>query len=308
MSKVNKKLNTLPLVSVVMPNYNNKDYLPLAVESILNQTYSNLELIIVDGHSTDGSIEIIESYISKDKRVKLIYDNGKGVGAATIIGCNEAKGEFIARMDSDDISNLDRIEREVSFLMANPEYVLVASAMEYIDEDGNYIGRDFTLTNEKVIKKVIKKRNVINQPMAMFRMDAYKKSGGYVPLIFVEDRVFWCRLSKYGKIKNFSFTLGKYRILGNSLCHTYNPYENVLLELRNKMVADNDILPSDVELYNSICIYSKKYRKTIQNLGKNRKKSREEIVYSFIKPFVGNKNAEYIISCLLNLRFNFIYD
>lgn len=292
-----------PLVSVVMPNFNNNRFLAESIDSILNQTYDNLELIIVDGHSTDGSIDIIQSYVEKDPRVNLIFDNGEGVGAATNIGCRAAKGEFIARMDSDDVSFLDRIEIEATFLTRNSDFVLVSSAAEYIDEEGNHIGRSFPITSEKAIKRFLLTANCINQPMAMFRREAYEKVGGYPPLIFVEDRVFWCKLAKCGRIKNLSKPLGKYRILNDSLGHTYNPYDRLLQEFRNKMVQDDEILNSDIELYNSICNYSKQFRIPSTVTGEYGGKSRQEKLYDCLKIIVGSHYSEEIV-CRLN---SFLY-
>lgn len=292
-----------PLVSVVMPNYNNIAYLAQAVDSILGQTYTNIELIIVDGHSTDGCVEIINDYIAKDERVKLVYDNGGGVGAASIIGCKEAKGDFIARMDSDDISYPFRIEKEVMFLSQNPEYVLVSSAADIIDENGSVLGRTFPCTDDALIQKSLKRMNVISQPMAMFRRNSYEEVGGYLPLIYIEDRMLWYKLSAVGKIKNLSCVLGQYRVLGNSLSHAINPYEKVLHAIRNKMCDDKVILQSDIELYNSICIYSKEFRVKADNKAKSNRKSKDMQLFDFLKIIFGPETSEKLVCRLINRRY-----
>lgn len=292
-----------PLVSVVMPNYNNITYLPQAVDSILNQTYKDLELIIVDGHSSDGCIDMITEYQKKDERVKLVYDNGGGVGEASIIGCSKARGKYIARMDSDDISFSNRIEKEVTFLSQNPDYVLVSSAMDVIDENGSVLGRTFPCTDESLIKKSLKRMNVISQPMAMFRRDAYEMVGGYLPLIYIEDRMLWYKLSAVGKIKNFSCVLGQYRVLVNSLSHAINPYEKVLHALRNKMCDDREILQSDIELYNNICRYSKQFRVKAESNTKSNRKSKDILLFDFLKKLLGQETAEKFVCSLINQRY-----
>ena len=107
---------TKDLISVVMSNYNTEEsYLRASIESILNQTYENFEFIIVDDCSTDNSIDVIESY--SDKRIKLIKNKeNMGLTKSLNVAIKEAKGEFIARMDADDISLPQRFEKQVEFL------------------------------------------------------------------------------------------------------------------------------------------------------------------------------------------------
>ena len=89
-----------PLISVVMPTYNCEKYIHEAIDSILNQTYKNFEFIIVDGHSTDGTAKLLEQYAQRDKRIIVVPDEGKGIGAALKLGCSLAQGKYIARISS----------------------------------------------------------------------------------------------------------------------------------------------------------------------------------------------------------------
>ena len=103
-----------PLVSVVMPVYNREMYVGAAIESILGQTFTDFELIIVDDGSTDQSVAIIQGY--RDPRIRLIrFSQNKGVSAARNVGNHEARGEFIAVMDSDDIALPKRLEKQLAF-------------------------------------------------------------------------------------------------------------------------------------------------------------------------------------------------
>lgn len=129
------KISKSPVISVVMPVYNSEKYLRESIESILNQIFNNFEFIIVDDCSTDNSLEIIKSY--KDKRIKLIK-NKKNLGTVKSrnIGLKEAQGDYIAIMDSDDISLVHRLNTQVNYLMGHPKIYLVGSSAIFIDEDG----------------------------------------------------------------------------------------------------------------------------------------------------------------------------
>ncbi len=113
---------TAPMISVVMPVYNAEKYITEAVESILNQTYSDFEFIIVDDCSTDNSYEILQSYAANDARIRLFKNDVNSKLPKTLnFGISQAKGKYIARMDADDISLPERFAKQVAFMDANPE-------------------------------------------------------------------------------------------------------------------------------------------------------------------------------------------
>lgn len=211
------------LISVVMPTYNCEKYIHEAIDSILNQTYKNFEFIIVDGHSNDGTEIILEDYKQKDQRVKIIYDNGKGIGAALRLGCENANGDYIARMDSDDISLPQRLENEMKVMLSDDNNILVSCASIYIDGSGNNIGYGFPYTSRRMLK-----RNVtsILHPGVLMRKDAYVKAGGYQSLLRAEDFLLWSRMIKYGKFSIVKYPLVKYRLLPNSLTNSMSDFFN----------------------------------------------------------------------------------
>ena len=120
------------LVSVIMSNYNtDEEYLRVAIESVLNQTYDNFEFIIVDDCSTNNSVGVIESY--SDKRIKLIKNKeNMGLTKSLNVALKVARGEYIARMDADDICLPQRFEKQVLFLSQNPEYIVCGTAAEFV--------------------------------------------------------------------------------------------------------------------------------------------------------------------------------
>lgn len=210
-------MNIAPLVSVIMPSYNSKKYIKKAIDSVLEQTYSNFELIIVDGNSTDGTLDILDEYKKKDRRIKVIQDEGRGIGAALQLGCQIASGKFIARMDSDDIAINTRFEKQLKIFHSIPNLILVASPVIYINEDDSIIGYSFPYTNKRIIQEKV---YLIAHPTVMMKKDAYVKAGGYQPLLRAEDYFLWNRMRLMGEFYIFKEPLIKYRLLQDSLSHT----------------------------------------------------------------------------------------
>ena len=290
------------LISVVLSTYNDERYIGDAIKSILNQTYSNFEFIIWNDGSTDGTEKIVKSF--KDDRIRYFYHENTGLGEALRLACAEAKGEYIARMDSDDISLPERFATEVAFLDNHPEYVLVSSAVYDIDENGKLLGRVFPCSDDRVLKGVLSyPASMISHPMVMMRRDAYERAGGYIPIRKSQDMLFWSRIAKQGKFYNIPTPLGKYRILPTSLDHAYNPYTPILRAFLRKMIGDEIILDSDVDTFNSLFQYSKQHiEKTDSNMV-IWKKTWEEKIFSCICPLLGVRLAQDTIVGIKNLYY-----
>ena len=128
----------MPAVSVVMPVYNGEKYVAEAIESILAQTFTDFEFIIVDDGSRDRSPEIISDYERRDDRIRfLAFEQNKGRAAAKNLGIEAATGQYIAGMDSDDVSLPQRLEKQVDFLRANPDIGVVGACAPLTDENLN---------------------------------------------------------------------------------------------------------------------------------------------------------------------------
>ena len=132
-------MSIIPLVSVVMTTYNRADVLGSAVDSILNQTYDNFELVIVDDGCTDGTSQILKKYIAKDKRIFLLKQNNQGLAAARNAGVKKAQGKYIAFMDDDDISAPNRLEKQIAFLEKYPDYSACICGIQFINLNGEFI-------------------------------------------------------------------------------------------------------------------------------------------------------------------------
>jgi len=132
-----------PRVSVVMPVYNGMPYLPGALDSILRQTFHNFEFIVIDDGSTDDTAEVLAACAARDRRLRVLtMAQNRGIIAALNSGLEAACGEFIARMDADDVALPERLERQVAFLDAHADHVVVGSSCSFIDTVGRVTFRD----------------------------------------------------------------------------------------------------------------------------------------------------------------------
>ena len=205
---------SIPLVSVIMPVYNAERYLSEAVESILSQTFADFELITIEDCSTDGSRAILKSFAEKDKRV-LVLENESNLGVTPTLnrGLANAHGELIARMDADDISLPERLEKQVAFLEANPEVGLVSGDALAIDAQGSTVPEAFALIREPgYIKWLLHFTCPITHPAVMGRKEFFEQAGGYDPeILYAEDYDLWQRMSQFARLSNLPDVLIKKR-------------------------------------------------------------------------------------------------
>ena len=167
----------MPKISVIMGVFNTpKDYIKASIDSILNQTYSNFEFIICNDGCTDDSFDYIKKTFKDDRIVLLENESNRGL-AYTLNHCLEyAKGDYIARMDTDDISNLNRFEEQVKVLDNYSEIGVVNSNINVFDEKGIYGERIY---NQIITKKDFVKNNPIVHPVVMVRKECYQKVDNY---------------------------------------------------------------------------------------------------------------------------------
>jgi len=221
----------LPRVSVIIPSYNLSKYIGEAIESVLNQTYSNLELIIVDDGSSDNSISIIKEYSLKDKRVKLYkFDENRGACEAFNYGVKRAKGEYICYIGADDIFYKDKVEMQVRFLEDNTRYVAVFGKPEYINENGeiiqglnwNYINYN---TRYEFLRHFFYYGNCLSHPSVMLKKFLYYELGFLDNRYYqLPDLDFWIKICKKYDIYVLNKVLYKNRIRGSENASGFNPY------------------------------------------------------------------------------------
>jgi len=159
-------------VSVIMGVYNSEKYITKSIESIINQNFESLELIIINDGSTDDSVKIINSYKKCDKRIVFISNKkNEGPAIARNKGLKVARGKYIAILDSDDIALSNRLKIQKEFLDRKPEIFLVGSAAIIINDSGKIIKSSNPIVGANNVKKELKKKNCIYHPSIMFRAD-----------------------------------------------------------------------------------------------------------------------------------------
>ena len=202
----------MPKVSVIMPVYNTEKYLPQAIESILNQDFSDFEFIILDDCSKDKSFEICQLYVQKDKRIKLFKNKeNKWISFCRNKLISLAETNLICSQDSDDISALNRISLLYNFLEKRPEFAVCSGNLEIIDENDKILW--FRKYSQNIEKIILKKSPIANWA-SIFRKSAFLEVWGYDKnLDFAEDYDLWLKFfSKWYKIWVLQNFLSKHRI------------------------------------------------------------------------------------------------
>lgn len=202
------------LVSVLMPVYNAEQYIMQTLDSILAQTFTNFEFIIVDDGSSDRSLKILQQYAAEDQRIRLVSRENRGLSRTLNEMLSLAKGEFIARIDADDIALPNRFAEQVAFLQANPNVVCIGSAYQYIDDDGRPLMVYHTpQSNDEIQSGLLTGyADRILHPTIMVRRDTLKAIGGYDETVVAEDLDLFLRLGEVGELANLKAMLTKYRI------------------------------------------------------------------------------------------------
>ena len=198
-------------VSVIMAVYNASDFVEEAILSIINQSYSDFELIIVNDCSTDNSLDIIQKYCNIDNRIILINNNRNlGRGGTRNEALKIAKGEYIAILDSDDIALSDRLKVQVNFLDEHLKTFLVGSGAIKIDKDGFKIGSHNPIKGHSEVAKVLKEKNCIYHSTIMFRNEGFFYREKF---LLSQDYDFYLQLLTANKLlTNIGDYLIKYRI------------------------------------------------------------------------------------------------
>lgn len=209
-----------PTISVIMPVYNAERYVAEAVESILAQTFTDFEFLIIDDGSTDGSLAILQKYAARDSRVRLKSRPNTGYIVALNEMLADARGEFIARMDADDISVPERFAIQIDFLENHGEAVAIGSKVLLIDEDGDSIREFREGTNYEETERLLLKGDggsAVCHPTVMMRTERLAAAGGYDESFWpAEDLELFMRLSRCGKVCVLPRVLLRYRLHGES--------------------------------------------------------------------------------------------
>ncbi|MGR3175956.1 MAG: glycosyltransferase family 2 protein [Candidatus Scalindua sp.] len=203
-----------PLVSVLMSVYNGELFLADAVKSILAQSYSDFELIVIDDGSSDKTPEILYQFVQMDQRIKVFkHGSNLGLTKSLNLGLAKCKGEFIVRHDADDLSEPERFACQVEFLRNYHDYGLVGTAVSRIDSQGNEIDQAVAIRGDKKIRGFMKGGNVFVHGSVMMRKSVIDAVGCYrTGFRYAQDYDLWLRISEISKIENLPDRLYRWRL------------------------------------------------------------------------------------------------
>ncbi|MBU2596810.1 MAG: glycosyltransferase [Planctomycetes bacterium] len=202
-----------PVVSILTSCYNAAEFLPEAIESILGQTFKDFEFILIDDGSTDNTLNIISGYAAKDDRIILIEKKNTGLTDSLNVGIRKARGKLIARMDADDISFPDRLEKQITYLQKQKDVILLGTGCIEIDRIGRNIKQHRYSTGHKSLIRCFEKGgSPFPHSSVIYKTETVRQIDGYRDrLNGAEDFDLWLRMSLIGKIRCLSEPLIRLR-------------------------------------------------------------------------------------------------
>ena len=247
-----------PLISVLLPVYNAELFIEEALQSVLSQTYTNFECIIIDDASTDKSVEIIKSF--NDNRIILIEkEQNTGYTKNLNYGITVAKGKYIARMDADDISLPTRFEKQINQFESNPSLVVCGTIFQIIDSDKIIYNPE----THDAIKLAMLKDSAIGHPTAMIKSSVLKNNSiNYDPTYEpAEDYNLWVKLLAHGEFYNIQEVLFLYRVHENQVSNVRkNLQRDSASKSRFKMLSyfNVPLTTNQEKAYSNLFSYTKK--------------------------------------------------
>ena len=224
------------MISIIIPAYNADKYLANTIQSVINQTYIDWEIIIINDGSTDGTLELINNFKDKDSRIKVFSHENAGVAHSRNRGIAEAKGEFIAFLDADDLWTPDKLEMQLKVLQENPEAGVAYSWVDYIDETGKFLypGSHITVNGDAYPKLLI--NNFLeNGSNPLVRREALEKIGKFdVNLPPAEDWDLYLRLARESEFVAIPKPQILYRLCTNSCSANIIKMETQVLRVIEK--------------------------------------------------------------------------
>ncbi|MBR3251127.1 MAG: glycosyltransferase [Erysipelotrichaceae bacterium] len=231
-----------PLVTVLLPVYNNEK-INLCIDSVLKQTFTDFELLIIDNASTDNTVNVIRQY--DDKRIRLVV-NEENIGPTGSLhkGIDLIDTKYIARIDADDLMLENRLEKQVEFMESNPEYGIVGSWTKDIDPNNNILGINKLCVTDKGIRKFLNIHSPFYHPAIMMRNSILKDNGLNYDLnikIAVEYDL-WNRILNYSKGYNISEILSYFRTGDSGSLTSSNPFKTLqeYLDVREAICKEHN--------------------------------------------------------------------
>ena len=201
------------LISVLLPVYNAERFIPETLDSLIRQTNKNFEVIAINDGSTDGSLKILQEYAKRDARIRVIDQKNQGLVKTLNTAAQLSSGEFLARIDADDVALDRRFEFQLKAMKEDPSHVLIAGGFDVMNEDGEILYHDAVPTNYEDVINDMYTRNPIAHGSVLIRRSAFEMAGGYSEDCGpTEDYELWTRLSKIGTIIALPQTIFRWRV------------------------------------------------------------------------------------------------
>lgn len=238
--------DSLPLISVLMTAYNSEKYIESAIRSILLQSYTKIEFVIVNDGSTDNTLDIVRNYSIKYPNIKLINQENKGIAAAANVGLKECSGKYIARMDSDDLCHPNRIEKEVDFLEKNAQFSAVSSWLTRFFMETNTFKTLKFAQDSAELKAIMPFDNPIPHAPALIQADILKRIGYDEKFNIAEDYNMWYHIFKEGgcvKILPKSYYI--YRFHNSNI--TNRVFDDTII-VQTRLLQEINLNPTEAEI------------------------------------------------------------
>ncbi|MEQ1904931.1 MAG: glycosyltransferase family 2 protein [Pirellulaceae bacterium] len=189
-------------VAVIMACYNARNFLPEAINSVLNQTFRDFQLIVVNDGSTDGSAEYLEERRQQDPRMVVAHQKNQGQQAAANLAISISDSEYIARMDADDITTEDRLAKQVAFLDSNRDIGLSGGQIKRMGSRKAGLISNLPLAHEEIVRGLLRNQHTLCNPTTMFRRVLFQQIGGYWKHNIAEDWDMFLRLAQISRLAN----------------------------------------------------------------------------------------------------------
>ena len=212
-----------PSISVVMSVYNGEKYLRQSIDSIINQSFSDYEFIIINDGSIDNTQRILEEYAKKDSRIRIINHNNIGLTKSLNIGINNATSDLIARQDADDISLINRLALQYDLMQSSNDTVLCGSnGINRYEPSGREISIPSKISNDNIHEKLFFK-NPFAHTSVIFRKNVFNEAGGYnEKFTRSQDFELWMRMSMCGRLYYFDEPLVIRRVHDDMVTRNFN--------------------------------------------------------------------------------------
>jgi len=240
--------NPGPAITVLMPAHNAAKYIREAIDSVLAQTFTDFELLIVNDGSTDSTEAIIRSYA--DPRIRLCSQQKKGIAAALNLGLAMAAADYVARFDADDVCHPERLRIQYEFALAHPDYSIIGSAADYIDAGGQYMFR-MPLAGEKHedLQRLHYSACPFIHSTVLYKKQVVMAAGGYNEHAYTfEDHLLWRSLLQTEKSCNIPIPLIQVRLNPESFTMDEKWRPRRFLEIKDNALRTGQIAPEEVVL------------------------------------------------------------